>query len=102
MASRQPSTTSNRSNLRKPSIKAKPLDLQGNTIDYSDQDYLKDNLLDGDEDDVSSTTFRTAESSKLPPQRDTHDLGSNRLVIAIDYGTTFTGKRYRLVTPEFS
>ena len=101
MTSRLPPPAWNRSFQRKPSAKAKPPDLRGNSIDHSDQDYLKDNLLGGDEDELSSPTFRAPESPKLPPQRGTHDVGSSRLVIGIDYGTTFTGKRY-LVTLEFS
>jgi hypothetical protein len=76
------------------------------SVDYSDQDYLRDDLLDGDEGEFPSpvSTFRRADSVHLPPQRGNsdQDVSSNRLVIAIDYGTTFTGKRYHLVVPQFN
>lgn len=102
--------TSNSSIARKPLIKPKPPDLQGNIVDSPDQDYLQDspdqdylqnNLLDEDEDDLAPPTFKIVDPPKLLRQRGTPD-GSSRLVIAIDYGTTFTGKRYRLVTIDFS
>lgn len=80
------SSTSSRSSVRKPSLKAKPSALQGNSLDRND-DYLNDNLLaEGDEEDSMS------ESPKLSHRTPAYDAGSNRLVIAIDYGTTFTGE----------
>lgn len=86
---------------RKPSIKPKPPNLQGNIIDRPDQDYLLDNLLDEDDDLAPpSPTFKTVDPPKPLRQRGTPD-GSPRLVIAIDYGTTFTSKRYRLVMIDF-
>ena len=86
---------------RKPSTKPKPPDMQGNIVDSPDQDYLQDNLLDEDEDDLAPPTSKIVDPPKPLRQRGTPD-GSSRLVIAIDYGTTFTGKRYRLVTIDFS
>jgi hypothetical protein len=87
--SKQASTMSNRSTPRRPSIKAKPPNLQGILLDHPDQDWLNENLLE-DGDNVPSPTRRSAD---LPRQLDSHDLGPYRLVIAIDYGTTFTGEQ---------
>lgn len=79
------SSTSSRSSVRKPSLKAKPSALQGNLIERND-DYLNDDLLEGNEDDSLAGSPRAT-------QRDaTFDAEMNRLVIAIDYGTTFTGE----------
>jgi serine/threonine protein kinase len=47
-----------------------------------------------DGDNVSSPARRPAD---LPRQLDSHDLGSYRLVIAIDYGTAFTSEQSLLV-----
>src|SRR6266700_2579894 len=81
MASRQSSTASN-GQQRKPSTKAKPFSLKGSPVPSSIEDYLNDNLLEQDD---------PPPISNLPqrPRRDT----SHRLVIGIDYGTTFTGKK---------
>lgn len=75
--------------MRKPSLKAKPIGLQGNLLDRSDHDYLNDNLLEGDEEDEDDESM--SESPKAKYQTPSSDVGSSRLVIAIDYGTTFTG-----------
>jgi hypothetical protein len=77
--------------------------MESNDNDYlrKDSDYLNDNLLDENEDDLLPPMPITDEPPKqplpltlpLPLKRpSTLDLGRNRLVIAIDYGTTFTGK----------
>lgn len=67
----------------------------------SDEDWLNENLLD----DGYSASLPTRSSADLPRQLDPHDpadflrqldphdQGPYRLVIAIDYGTTFTGKQ---------
>jgi hypothetical protein len=80
---------SNRSIARKPLIKAKPPNLRGHTLGQSDEDWLNENLLDDGGDDSSPTPT----SADFPPQVDSHDQGPYRLVIAIDYGTTFTGEQ---------
>jgi hypothetical protein len=80
---------SNRSILRRPSVKAKPPNLKGTVLGRSDEDDWYENLL-GDGDSVSSPIRVSADS---PRQFDSHDQGPYRLVIAIDYGTTFTGEQ---------
>ena len=72
-------------------------------MEINDKDYLNENLLDGIEDDLSSPILPAEEPPKPPlplslpmhlKRSSTLDLGRNRLVIAIDYGTTFTGKSH--------
>ena len=54
-------------------------------------DYLLDNLLD---DDVSRSSLQQDVLS--PPLRISPQIpGGGRLVVAIDYGTTFTGSRQK-------
>ncbi|KAH0556986.1 hypothetical protein GP486_005225 [Trichoglossum hirsutum] len=87
-----------------PPTKAKPPTLRGNPIGYSDpfdQDYLKDDLLEEDKIDTSPFSFRTTDPLTLPPGS-SYDPSPDRLVIAIDYGTTFTGKRYSFKVPELT
>lgn len=92
IAHRQAFAMSNRSIPLRPSTKTKPPNLQITMLDHSDQDYLNENLL-GDGDSVSPTTRRSAD---LPGQFDSHGQGPYRLVVAIDYGTTFTGEQTSL------
>src|SRR2546423_1610266 len=108
---------SNRSIPRKPSIKAKPPNLQNPTLGHSNEDWLNENLLE-DGNGVSSPTRRSADFHRQLDSHDqgpydshdqgpydshdqgpydSHDQGPDdshdqrpyRLVIAIDYGTTF-------------
>jgi hypothetical protein len=58
-------------------------------IDDNEEDYLNDNLL-GEEEQVSSPTRKSVD---LGRELDSEDQRSYRLVIAIDYGTTFTGEK---------
>jgi hypothetical protein len=73
--------------------------------DNLDQDFLNDNLLDDFENgtEISSPSSRRVSSPRLSVRRvsskdirskdiGSKDIGATRLVIAIDYGTTFTGK----------
>lgn len=57
-------------------------------------DFLRDNLLD-DDDPLSPPLSVVADDFTLPPGSRAHirdfNSGTNRLVIGIDYGTTFTG-----------
>ena len=81
---------------RKPSTKPKPSDLQGYVIDRERPapKFLSENLLgEEDEDEIEPTPTSYAPLRPLQPQRHFSADGSGRLVIAIDYGTTFTGKR---------
>lgn len=74
-----------------PPISPKPFQLKGT-------EYLKDNLLEDDEPvDLSFETPSSTKSSAPHPQHDEPDdyeLSRHRLVVAIDYGTTFTGRCY--------
>jgi hypothetical protein len=84
--------TSNRSPLfGRPSPPTKPPALQGSPLSDPGRDYLNDNLLF---DDDSGPPKFTATDIKVDTKRllIDHINTSNRLVIAIDYGTTFTGK----------
>jgi len=62
-------------------------------------DYLQDDLL-GEDDDTHMSPLRSAIGDRVdfPPQvsAGTRNVGANRLVIAIDYGTTFTGEQEAL------
>ncbi|KUJ14621.1 actin-like ATPase domain-containing protein [Mollisia scopiformis] len=89
------STTSSRSSVRKPSLKAKPSALQGNLLNHSD-DFLNENLLEDDEE------ISMSESPRISHRTPTYDAGNNRLVIAIDYGTTFTGVAYALPRSDYA
>jgi hypothetical protein len=84
-------TSSTSSGGRKPSLKAKPLKLQGTPIER-EQAYLDEDFLEGDEDEDPAPNSPKASRST----RD-YDAGQSRLVIAIDYGTTFTGKSLHTV-----
>jgi hypothetical protein len=99
-------SSSKRSKFQKPSTKEKPLELRSKKLnDNLDQDFLNDNLLDDFENgtEISSPSSRRVSSPRLSVQRGSSkdirskdigskDIGATRLVIAIDYGTTFTGK----------
>lgn len=68
-------------------------------LDHTNEDYLRENLLGEDEDYVPAPTQRSAD---LPEDLDhqevyNQDSDSYRLVIAVDYGTTFTGEHSPLV-----
>ncbi len=91
MTSRAASTISNRSIPRKPSAKPKPPHLRGNLLEGLEPDYMKDDLLkEDDDDDTSPLSYKYQD---LPQQlgNSSQDVVSHRLVLAIDYGTTFTG-----------
>ena len=76
---------------RKPSTKPKPVGLEGYVIDRPTPKFLSENLL-GEEDEDEIEPASTYESQRPPPaQRRITADGTGRLVIAIDYGTTFTG-----------
>ena len=96
MASRVSSTSSNRSEAEKPSIKEKPKSLQGILLSPkpAEPDYLHDDLLEDDGFDASPPSYKYQD---LPRQFESDSNDGNfgnlhRLVIAIDYGTTFTGE----------
>lgn len=78
----------------RPVPKEKPLNLRGNSIDGADEGLDGDLLSYGDERRKSHTP--QYESRPQTPQQngDTgHNIGaSNKLVVAVDFGTTFTGK----------
>lgn len=92
MASRLASTTPNRSISQKPTTKQKPASLLGVSLSptRTEPDYLKDDLLEEDLDDTSPPSYKYQEQSQRF-ESDSSDSTPRRLVIAIDYGTTFTG-----------
>lgn len=69
--------------------------------------YLQDNLLEDDEPEDLSFELRSgSRSSPLAPaatsqhnERDNYGQSQQRLVVAIDYGTTFTGKILSAISP---
>ncbi len=68
----------------------------------NNNNYLNDNLLGEDGDEASPLLPAIDEPPRvalpLPLKAPSAlDIGRNRLVIAIDYGTTFTGKFYCLM-----
>ncbi|PVH78397.1 hypothetical protein DL98DRAFT_590324 [Cadophora sp. DSE1049] len=78
-----------------PPVSPKPVQLRA--------DYLRDNLLE--EDEPADVLFETPSGTESPSQAaghsepDQYGLSRHRLVVAIDYGTTFTGVAY--ATPRF-
>lgn len=72
------------------------LELEESIHSHTDSDVLKDNLLDDGNDNGLGTTF-TKDSSQHLRSVSSQISGSARIVIAIDYGTTFTGmlRHYR-------
>lgn len=90
MTSRHSSVVSNTSSTSsiKPPLKAKPSTLQGTPIS-SDQAYLNEDFLEGEDEDDEEALLNSPKAS-----RSTRDYNAeqSRLVIAIDYGTTFTGE----------
>ncbi|KAI9868488.1 MAG: hypothetical protein M1813_005932 [Trichoglossum hirsutum] len=84
------SIQSNKSILRRPSKKLKPPNLRGTLLDSSEEDYLVENLL-GDADSISSHTRESPDSAQRRRILDSPVQLPYRLVIAVDYGTTFTG-----------
>jgi hypothetical protein len=69
----------------KPLPKAKPLKLRGNSLQGLEQKTLAGSVLEELQSDISGTwKFLEMASPK--------NLSECRLVIAIDYGTTFTGE----------
>jgi hypothetical protein len=88
MISRKVSTKSSR-----PAVSPKPLSLRASSImDHDDDSFLHEDLLGGEDEDavssVSTESPKIAKQHQPPPA----DAGSRRLVIGIDYGTTFTGE----------
>jgi hypothetical protein len=93
----------------KPNAKQKPINLRGTPLspvspaspppsEKSEPDlgYLKDDLLEeGFEDGFEDTSPASYRYQDQTPQFESSfdDAAPNRLVLAIDYGTTFTGKR---------
>jgi hypothetical protein len=75
---------------RKTITKSESPDPPHRPVDHLGSDYLGLNLLDDDEDEDSPPILQHHD---LPRQRKTDDAedGSHKLVIAIDYGTTYTG-----------
>lgn len=88
------SIQSNKSILRRPSKKLKPPNLRGTLLDSSEEDYLVENLL-GDADSISSPTRESPDSAQRRRILDSPVQLPYRLVIAVDYGTTFTGEQSR-------
>jgi hypothetical protein len=92
MTSRSVSNSSNFSLPRRPSTNSNSPSVGGHVGDYSEADYLNGNLLDDDDDGGSPPSRK--HNNDLPRQRksDENADDSHKLVIAIDYGTTYTGK----------
>ena len=77
----------------KPIIKEKPQFLRSppvSPISPMEPDFLKDDLLGEHEDEPLPPPIRT-KSESIPIANSSSNITPNRLVIAIDYGTTFTG-----------
>lgn len=95
MASRVSSTSSNRFEAQKPSIKEKPKSLQGTSLSPrpAELDYLHDDLLEDNGFDASPPSYKYQDPPRQFESDSNDDNFDNlhRLVIAIDYGTTFTG-----------
>lgn len=72
--------------------KPKPEALRSNSKTKMSTNYLQDNLLGDDIDDAPKLPPKELPIRITQPTRRKLDDGSSRLIIAIDYGTTFTGK----------
>lgn len=99
MTARTSSSASERSSWAPP-IRPKPANLRSRTSEGSRTsestmpNYLEEDLLAGNEFGNLSldTPSRTSGSPAMSPRQEAYDISSHRLVIAVDYGTTFTGK----------
>jgi hypothetical protein len=86
-------TTHERSKSKKPSPKQKPSFLQSAPVSPMEPDFLKDDddFLREDNDTPSLLPLKLHDSSCVIDKR-SNNSNVDRLVIAIDYGTTFTGR----------
>lgn len=91
MTSRRDSTKSYRAIPRKPSVKPKSSHIEGNSLDGSETDYMNDDLLKEEYYDNDTSPPYNYQDLPKQPENDSRDIASHRLVIAIDYGTTYTG-----------
>jgi hypothetical protein len=100
MASRVSSTSSNGSEAQKPSIKEKSKSLQGISLSpkTAEPDYLHYDLLEDDRFDASSYKYQDPPRQFESDSNDGNFGNLHRLVIAIDYGTTFTGEHAVLLS----
>jgi hypothetical protein len=85
--------THQRSNSKKPSPKQKPSFLQSEPVSPMEPDFLKDDedFLREDIDPPLPLPLKLQETPRVI-EKQSNNSTVDRLVIAIDYGTTFTGK----------